>query len=150
MDTHVFRIARRLELAKGDTAEKVEQELMQVLPRERWISFSHQVIHHGRQVCMARNPKCERVQSGAAVPFEGQDVEFVESGGVSGSASGVSGVSKRASQRVGELVNAKTVTGKIIQKSGKHFFAESEVVPFRLDPFDGGEPSRWPFGWNRV
>src|SRR3984885_3825339 len=58
VDTHVFRIARRLELAKGDTAQKVEQELMQVIPRERWISFSHQVIHHGRQVCIARNPKC--------------------------------------------------------------------------------------------
>ena len=58
VDTHVFRIARRLELAKGDTAEKVEQELMQVLPRDRWISFSHQIIQHGRQVCMARNPKC--------------------------------------------------------------------------------------------
>ena len=58
VDTHVFRIARRLELAKSDTAEKVEQELMQVLPRDRWISFSHQIIQHGRQVCMARNPKC--------------------------------------------------------------------------------------------
>ena len=60
VDTHVFRIAHRLGLAKGDTAEKVEQELMKVLPRDRWISFSHQVIHHGRQVCMARNPKCDK------------------------------------------------------------------------------------------
>ena len=58
VDTHVFRIARRLELAKGDTVEKVEQELMHVLPRDRWISFSHQVIQHGRKVCVARNPKC--------------------------------------------------------------------------------------------
>ena len=60
VDTHVFRIARRLELAKADTPEKVEQELMQILPRYRWISFSHQVIHHGRQVCLARNPKCNQ------------------------------------------------------------------------------------------
>ncbi len=60
VDTHVFRIARRLELAKANTAEKVEQELLQVLPRDRWISFSHQIIHHGRQVCIARNPKCDR------------------------------------------------------------------------------------------
>ena len=60
VDTHVFRIARRLELAKGDTPEKVEQELMQVLPRGRWIGFSHQIIHHGRQVCIARNPKCSQ------------------------------------------------------------------------------------------
>jgi endonuclease-3 len=58
VDTHVFRITRRLELAKSDTPEKVEQELMQVIPPERWISFSHQIIHHGRQVCTARNPKC--------------------------------------------------------------------------------------------
>jgi len=60
VDTHVFRISRRLELAKGDTAEKVEQELIQVLPRGRWISFSHQIIQHGRQVCLARSPKCDR------------------------------------------------------------------------------------------
>lgn len=60
VDTHVFRIARRLELAKGDTPQAVEQELMQAIPQDRWISFSHQVIHHGRQVCIARNPKCDK------------------------------------------------------------------------------------------
>jgi endonuclease-3 len=60
VDTHVFRIARRLGLAKGDTAQKVEQELMQILPQDRWIAFSHQIIHHGRQVCDARKPKCDR------------------------------------------------------------------------------------------
>jgi len=60
VDTHVFRIARRLGLAKGDTAQKVEQELMQILPQDHWIAFSHQIIHHGRQVCDARKPKCER------------------------------------------------------------------------------------------
>ena len=59
VDTHVFRIARRLELAKGDTPQKVEQELMHVLPRDHWIRFSHQVIHHGRKVCIARKPKCK-------------------------------------------------------------------------------------------
>jgi len=59
VDTHVFRIARRLELAKGDTPEKVEKELMQIVPRDRWIHFSHQVIHLGREVCLARKPKCE-------------------------------------------------------------------------------------------
>jgi endonuclease-3 len=60
VDTHVFRIAHRLDLAKGDTAQKVEQELMRELPQDRWISFSHQVIHHGRQVCIARSPKCDK------------------------------------------------------------------------------------------
>jgi endonuclease-3 len=58
VDTHVFRIARRLELAKGDTPQKLEQELMQVIPQRRWIGFSHQIIHHGREVCAARSPKC--------------------------------------------------------------------------------------------
>lgn len=60
VDTHVFRLAHRLDLAKGDTAQKVEQELMQILPRDHWIRFSHQLIHHGRLVCIARKPKCER------------------------------------------------------------------------------------------
>jgi endonuclease-3 len=60
VDTHVFRIAHRLDLSKGDTAEKVEQDLMRILPKDHWISFSHQVIHHGRQVCIARNPKCDK------------------------------------------------------------------------------------------
>jgi endonuclease-3 len=60
VDTHVFRIARRLGLAKGDAPQKVEQELMKVIPQDRWIDFSHQIIHHGRQVCIARKPKCDR------------------------------------------------------------------------------------------
>jgi endonuclease-3 len=59
VDTHVFRISRRLDLTKSDTAEKVEQDLMKILPHDRWIRFSHQVIHHGRQVCIARAPKCK-------------------------------------------------------------------------------------------
>ena len=60
VDTHVFRIAHRLSLAKSDTAQKVEQELMRVIPKDRWIAFSHQLIHLGRQVCIARKPKCNR------------------------------------------------------------------------------------------
>jgi endonuclease-3 len=60
VDTHVFRITRRLALTKGDTPQKVEQELMRVLPQSRWISFSHQIIYHGRQVCTARKPQCDR------------------------------------------------------------------------------------------
>jgi len=60
VDTHVFRISHRLGLAKGDTPQKVEQELMKVIPRDHWIRFSHQIIHHGRQVCIARNPKCKQ------------------------------------------------------------------------------------------
>lgn len=58
VDTHVFRLARRLDLSKSTTPEKVEQDLMKVIPRERWILFSHQLIHHGRNLCVARKPRC--------------------------------------------------------------------------------------------
>ena len=58
VDTHVLRLSRRLELTKNTTPEKVEQDLMKVIPQDRWIAFSHEVIHHGRQVCVARKPRC--------------------------------------------------------------------------------------------
>jgi endonuclease-3 len=58
VDTHVMRLSRRLSLTKADTPPAIEQDLMRILPKDRWISFSHQLIHHGRQVCIARNPKC--------------------------------------------------------------------------------------------
>jgi endonuclease-3 len=58
VDTHVFRLSHRLELASAPTPEKVESELMGTVPRERWISFSHELIHHGRRVCRARKPDC--------------------------------------------------------------------------------------------
>ncbi len=58
VDTHVYRISRRLELTKQDDAIKIEQELMQIIPREKWTLFAHQVIHHGRARCTARQPKC--------------------------------------------------------------------------------------------
>jgi endonuclease-3 len=58
VDTHVFRVSRRLGLAISETAEKVERDLMQIIPRNRWISFSHQVILHGRKTCKARKPFC--------------------------------------------------------------------------------------------
>ena len=58
VDTHVTRIARRLELTKSTDAPKIEQDLMRIIPRERWILFSHQVIWHGRKLCMARSPRC--------------------------------------------------------------------------------------------
>lgn len=58
VDTHVFRVSHRLKLSLANTPEKVEQELMRVVPRERWISFSHQVIWFGRKICQARKPIC--------------------------------------------------------------------------------------------
>lgn len=58
VDTHVHRISRRLELTKEHDPQKIEQDLIKILPRERWILFSHQVIWHGRKLCFARKPKC--------------------------------------------------------------------------------------------
>jgi endonuclease-3 len=58
VDTHVFRLSRRLGLAKGKNPEQVERELMDVVPREDWIDLAHILIHHGRKVCGARNPDC--------------------------------------------------------------------------------------------
>jgi len=58
VDTHVFRIAHRLKLSKQKTPEKVEQDLMRIVPQERWVSFAHQIIWFGRQVCQARKPLC--------------------------------------------------------------------------------------------
>lgn len=58
VDTHVHRISRRLELTTQDDPQKIEQDLMKIIPRERWILFSHQIIWHGRKLCIARKPKC--------------------------------------------------------------------------------------------
>jgi endonuclease-3 len=58
VDTHVMRLARRLELTKETAPEKVEQDLMKIIPQDRWIAFSHELIHHGRQICLARKPRC--------------------------------------------------------------------------------------------
>jgi len=58
VDTHVTRIARRLELTKNTDAPKIEQDLIRVIPRQKWILFSHQIIWHGRRLCVARRPKC--------------------------------------------------------------------------------------------
>jgi endonuclease-3 len=58
VDTHVMRITQRLELTKSTTPEKIEQDLMQLIPQPSWIDFSHRVIHFGREICIARKPRC--------------------------------------------------------------------------------------------
>jgi len=60
VDTHVLRLSRRLELTANTEPVKVEQDLEKIIPKDRWIQFSHELIHHGRQVCIARKPQCER------------------------------------------------------------------------------------------
>lgn len=58
VDTHVSRISQRLDLTKNIDPVKIEQDLMKIVPQDRWILFSHQVIHFGRQICIARKPRC--------------------------------------------------------------------------------------------
>ena len=97
VDTHVFRIARRLELAKGDTAEKVEQELMQVSAArqmDQLFAPDHPARAQGLRGAQSKMP---RVQPGAAVPIERQDVELVEQA----EQRGVGGANARAYPRRG-------------------------------------------------
>jgi len=58
VDTHVTRLSRRLDLTRQTDPVKIEQDLMKIVPQQRWILFSHQLIHHGRALCLARSPKC--------------------------------------------------------------------------------------------
>jgi endonuclease-3 len=58
VDTHVLRLSKRLDLSRNADPKKVEQDLIKIIPQEKWIQFSHQLIWHGRRVCQARKPKC--------------------------------------------------------------------------------------------
>jgi endonuclease-3 len=58
VDTHVARLSERLDLTRETDPKKIEQDLMRIIPSEKWILFSHQLIWHGRRVCQARKPKC--------------------------------------------------------------------------------------------
>jgi endonuclease III len=62
VDTHVTRLSNRLGLTKWTDPEKIEQDLMPLVPREDWTLFSHLLIFHGRAICQARSPKCEECQ----------------------------------------------------------------------------------------
>jgi len=58
VDTHVTRVSGRLGLSSNSDAEKIEQDLMKLIPQKEWTAFSHRLIYHGRQICVARKPKC--------------------------------------------------------------------------------------------
>jgi endonuclease-3 len=58
VDTHVLRLSHRLGLTRAEDPKKVEEDLMRIIPRDHWIQFSHEMIHHGRQICVARKPRC--------------------------------------------------------------------------------------------
>jgi endonuclease III len=64
VDTHVQRISRRLDLTKETDPVKIEKDLVKILPKQKWILFSHQIIHHGRALCLARNPRCAECRLG--------------------------------------------------------------------------------------
>ena len=58
VDTHVLRLSHRLGLTRAEDPKRVEEDLMRIIPKDRWIAFSHELIHHGRQICVARKPRC--------------------------------------------------------------------------------------------
>ncbi|MBN2100480.1 endonuclease III [Candidatus Dojkabacteria bacterium] len=59
IDTHNIRLAKRLGLTKHESAEKIEKDLMKLLPRTKWRMWSHLMVFHGRKICIARSPKCQ-------------------------------------------------------------------------------------------
>jgi len=58
VDTHVQRLSQRLKFTRESRPEKIEEDLMKLFPRDRWIHLSHLLIHHGRALCQARRPRC--------------------------------------------------------------------------------------------
>lgn len=74
VDTHVGRLSRRMGLTESEDAVRAERDLMQLLPAKEWIDFSHRMIHHGRQVCGSRRPKCEVCSFARFCPKVGVEV----------------------------------------------------------------------------
>ena len=73
VDTHVSRLSRRMGLTTQENADKIELDLMQLIPRKHWTMFSHRMIFHGRQICHARKPKCTDCSLAADCPRIGVD-----------------------------------------------------------------------------
>ena len=71
VDTHVQRLSRRLGLTRANTPEKIEAELMKLIPRDRWAIFSHWLIWHGRRRCAARKPDCAKCELANLCPRVG-------------------------------------------------------------------------------
>lgn len=71
VDTHVTRLSNRLDLSKNTEPEKIEKDLIKIVPREEWTNFSHQLIAHGRTICQARNPKCAECPLSSLCPRKG-------------------------------------------------------------------------------
>jgi endonuclease-3 len=71
VDTHVRRLSQRMGLSEHDDPEKIERDLMALIPRKEWTMFGHRMIFHGRQVCHARKPQCEQCQLATLCPRRG-------------------------------------------------------------------------------
>ena len=78
VDTHVQRVSRRLDLTKNVDPVKIEQDLIKIIPRERWILFAHQIIHHGRALCIARKPKCGDCRLNPVCYAPDKTVDFIK------------------------------------------------------------------------
>ena len=68
VDTHVTRLSGRLGLSANSDAEKIEQDLMKLIPKKEWTAFSHRLIQHGREICIARKPKCSECRLNELCP----------------------------------------------------------------------------------
>ena len=75
VDTHVARVSGRLGLTAHSDAEKIEQDLMKLIPQKDWTVFSHRLIQHGRQICIARKPKCSECQLNELCPSAEEPLE---------------------------------------------------------------------------
>jgi endonuclease III len=89
VDTHVARLAKRLALTKSNAPEKIETDLMRLVPKQQWTDFSHWLIWHGRRRCYARNPDCAECEIGSLCPSRDN---FLKNAGSSGKA----GIVKKA------------------------------------------------------
>ena len=68
VDTHVSRVSERLGLTTSPTAEKIELDLMKLIPQKEWTSFAHRMILHGREICIARKPRCSECRLNELCP----------------------------------------------------------------------------------
>jgi endonuclease-3 len=101
VDTHVGRVSRRLGLTAHADPEKVERDLMALVPKKEWTVFSHRMIYHGRQVCHARKPRCQECQLASLCPRVGVADPTVRAGGARGrSPAPVPSVRRRPSRKV--------------------------------------------------
>jgi endonuclease-3 len=78
VDTHVTRISHRLGLTEQKDPVRIERDLMEIVPRREWVDFSHRMIHHGRQICIARKPRCEECSMNRFCPRIGVPDKLVQ------------------------------------------------------------------------